>query len=59
MSSRVSAVKAAVVLAFAAAGACVPLLSRAQLMQGPEPHSSMLSRPNYSIAAAGYACATY
>ena len=55
MSSRVSAVKAAVVLAFAAAGACVPLLSRAQQMQGPAPHSSMPWRPNEPFAAAGYA----
>lgn len=55
MSTGDRAVKLAVVAAFAAAGVAVPLLSRAQQMQGPPAsHSSMPWRPNKPFAEAGY-----
>ena len=62
MGNRVKAVKGAVILAFAVAGACVPLLSRAQQTEAPAYNSSMPWRSNKPFAEAGYvgaaACAS-
>jgi hypothetical protein len=53
-SSVTTAIKLAVVLAFAAAGACIPLLSRAQQMTAPPYAASMPWRPNKPFDEAGY-----
>lgn len=54
MSNRVKAIKVAVLLAFAAVVACLPLLSRAQQMDAPTYATSTPWRPNKPFAEAGY-----
>jgi hypothetical protein len=55
MSNRVRVIQFAAVVAFAAAGVCVPLLSRAQQMAGPAGgNSAMPWRSNKPFAEAGY-----